>query len=56
MEKILIVDDDEAILKVLTMRLEAENYSVKSVTDGNEAIAFQKKGFFDLALIYYQLK
>ena len=56
MEKILIVDDDAAILKVLTMRLEAENYSVKSVTDGNEAIAFQKKGFFDLALIDYQLK
>ncbi len=56
MEKILIVDDDASILKVLTMRLEAENYSVKSVTDGIEAIAFQKQGFFDLALIDYQLK
>ena len=56
MEKILIVDDDAAILKVLTLRLEAENYSVKSVTGGNEAVALQKQGFFDLALIDYQLK
>ena len=56
MEKILIVDDDAAMLKVLTLRLEAENYSVKSVTGGNEAVSLQKQGFFDLALIDYQLK
>jgi len=56
MEKVLIVDDDPAILKVLTMRLEAEHYSVTSVTGGDEALAFQNQGFFDLALIDYQLK
>jgi two-component system, NtrC family, response regulator GlrR len=56
MGKILIVDDDPAILKVLTMRLEAENYSVTSVTNGKEAFDLQNQGFFDLALIDYQLK
>ena len=56
MEKILIVDDDPAILKVLTMRLEAENYSVTGVEDGDEAFDLQNRGFFDLALIDYQLK
>lgn len=56
MEKILIVDDDPALLKVLTMRLEAENYAVTSVTAEEKALELQKKGFFDLALIDYQLK
>jgi two-component system, NtrC family, response regulator GlrR len=56
MEKILIVDDDPSVLKVLTMRLEAEKYSVTGVTDEADAFALQKQGFFDLALIDYQLK
>jgi len=56
MEKILIVDDDPSVLKVLTMRLEAENYSVTGVMGGDEAFLLQKQGFFDLALIDYQLK
>ncbi len=56
MEKILIVDDDPAILKVLTMRLEAENYSITGVESGDEALVLQNQGFFDLALIDYQLK
>jgi len=56
MEKILIVDDDPAVLKVLTMRLEVEKYSVMGVASGDEAFALQKQGFFDLALIDYQLK
>ena len=54
MEKILIVDDDPAVLKVLTMRLEAEKYSVMGVASGNEALALQNQGFFDLALIDHQ--
>ena len=56
MEKILIVDDDPSVLKVLTMRLEAEHYAVTGVTDEDEAFALQTQGFFDLALIDYQLK
>ena len=56
MEKILIVDDDPAVLKVLEMRLEAENYSVTAVTDGHEALDLRSQLFFDLALIDYQLK
>ncbi len=56
MEKILIVDDDPSILKVLTMRLEAEKYSVSSATNGDDALALQNNGFYDLALIDYQLK
>lgn len=56
MEKILIVDDDPSVLKVLTMRLEAEKYSVTGATDEDEAFDLQTQGFFDLALIDYQLK
>lgn len=55
MKKILIVDDDPAILKVLTMRLEAENYAVTSVETFEAALAEQNHQFFDLALIDYQL-
>ncbi|MBP2633494.1 MAG: two component transcriptional regulator, winged helix family [Firmicutes bacterium] len=36
--KVLLVDDDEKILKVLTAYLQKENYVVFSVKDGREAV------------------
>ncbi len=37
MEKILVVDDDVSILKVLQMRLESENYAVVAASETQEA-------------------
>jgi two-component system, NtrC family, response regulator GlrR len=55
MEKILIVDDDVNILKVLRMRLEAEGYLVTSLAEAHEAIAKTKEEEFDLALVDLKL-
>lgn len=51
MKKILIVDDEELIVKVLSLRLENEGYKVFTAFDGNEGleIAFKEKP--DLAII-----
>ncbi len=56
MEKILIVDDDPALLRILKMRLEADNYRVTDVTNGQDAMAALEAGHFDLAVIDYQLR
>ena len=37
-KRILIVDDEEDILKVLRFRLEANNYEVLSASDGQEGL------------------
>ncbi|ACN15154.1 sigma-54 dependent two component DNA-binding response regulator (Fis family protein) [Desulforapulum autotrophicum HRM2] len=55
MEHILIVDDDISLLRMLKMRLEAENYQITDVTTGSEAQAAVTAVFFDLAIIDYQL-
>jgi len=55
MEKILVVDDDQSILKVVKMRLEAEEYSVKVATDGDQAASAIKNDTFDLALMDLKL-
>lgn len=56
MEKILIVDDDLSLLRILKMRLEVEGYSVTDVSNGIDALAAAGDVFFDLAIIDYQLK
>jgi len=45
MRKILIIEDDKAMLEALTASLEAENFKVISATDGKEGfwLASQKK-------------
>lgn len=37
--KILVVDDDEAMLRLLTMRLDAAGYEVRTATSGEAALA-----------------
>lgn len=37
--KVLVVDDDPAILRLLNQSLELEGYSVSTATDGEEALA-----------------
>ncbi|CAD7781471.1 hypothetical protein BLFGPEAP_02847 [Candidatus Methanoperedenaceae archaeon GB50] len=46
MDKILVVDDDLNILRVLKMRLEAEGYLVTTVAEAHEAIEIGKRRRF----------
>lgn len=56
MNKILIVDDDASILKVLRFRLEAGGYDVSMALSVQEALRVAKKETaFDLALLDYKL-
>jgi len=53
--RILIVDDDENIRKVLTTILEDEGYIVESVDTGKKAIKRTKRKPYNLALIDIRL-
>ena len=55
MSKILVVDDDTSILKVLKMRLEASGYDVSVAASIGEALKAAKDTTFDLALLDYKL-
>ena len=54
--KILVVDDDRNILKVIKMRLEAEGYQVETAGEGDKALKIATEGVFDLALVDLKLK
>src|SRR5216117_4042039 len=49
-ERILVVDDDEGLLRLLTMRLSAMGFDVTTSMTGEEALAVAKREVFDLAL------
>jgi len=49
-ERILVVDDDEALLRLLSMRLSANGFAVTTCATGDEALALAKREMFDLAL------
>ena len=49
-ERILVVDDDEALLRLLSMRLSANGFAVTTCATGEEALALAKREMFDLAL------
>jgi len=53
--RILIVDDDENIRKVLKTILEDEGYVVESVDTAKKAIEKSEKAFYNLALIDVRL-
>jgi len=53
--RILIVDDDENIRKVLTTILEDERYDVESVDTAKKAIERTRRKFYNLALIDIRL-
>jgi DNA-binding NtrC family response regulator len=53
--RILIVDDDENIRKVLETILEDEGYTVESVDTAKKAIEKSEKAFYNLALIDVRL-
>jgi len=49
--RILVVDDEEALRTVLSGELASEGYEVQSAGDGDEAIAILGKQMFDLVLL-----
>ena len=55
MEKILVVDDDPSILKVIRMRLEAQGYRVTTAFDAQKAIELASDNRFDAALLDLKL-
>jgi two-component system response regulator GlrR len=55
MQRILIVDDDVSILKVMRMRLESENYAVVEASEIREAKERIADGDFDIALLDLRL-
>ena len=55
MKKILIVDDDKNILKVIKMKLESEGFQVASALKSQVALEIAKDEIFDLALLDLKL-
>lgn len=53
--RILIVDDDESIRKVLVAVLEENEYVVDSAKDGKETIEKTSRDFYNLALVDIRL-
>jgi DNA-binding NtrC family response regulator len=53
--RILIIDDDENIRKVLTTILEDEGYDIESVDTAKKAIERTRRKFYNLALIDIRL-
>jgi CheY-like chemotaxis protein/anti-sigma regulatory factor (Ser/Thr protein kinase) len=50
-ETVLVVDDDEAFLKMMKMILPKEGYSVRYTTDSTKAIHYSKKHHVDLLML-----
>jgi DNA-binding response OmpR family regulator len=50
MERILIIDDDVQILKMLRKMLEHEGYEVVDATDGNKGIRIYREDHTDLVI------
>jgi len=55
MERILIVDDDEAILQNVSRALKIEGYQVDVANTGKKAIELAQRSFYNLALIDIRL-
>jgi two-component system response regulator GlrR len=55
MERILIVDDDVSVLKVLQLRLESQQYAVVAATETREAKKRLEEETFDIALFDLRL-
>src|SRR3989304_5779769 len=50
-KQILIVDDDPAILRLLSANLKARGYDVVTATDGEESLEAVQKDFVDLIIL-----
>lgn len=48
--RLLLVDDDESLLRLMSIRLEAEGFEVTSVDNGNQALRLMFNNEFDVVL------
>ncbi len=53
--RILLVDDEEEIRRLLTRRLTRRGYAVTTVTDGSQALAMLEQGTFNLVILDYMM-
>ncbi|OGU26829.1 MAG: DNA-binding response regulator [Ignavibacteria bacterium GWA2_54_16] len=51
MKRILIVEDDKAILRGLVDSLKAEHFEIETSSDGEEGLGFAKRRKFDLIIL-----
>jgi len=51
MKKVLIIEDEQSILKLLTYNLEQENYAVESAMDGQEGRDMAFENDYDMILL-----
>ncbi len=49
--RILVVEDEQSLNRIITKRLEKEGYSVDSCYDGEDALAFLDMGEFDAVIL-----
>ena len=50
-KKILVVDDNEIVIKTITLKLQGAGYQVITALDGSEAVAMARKQSPDLILL-----
>ena len=50
-KKILVVDDNEIVIKTITLKLQGAGYQVIAAMDGSEAVAMARKEAPDLILL-----
>ena len=50
-KKILVVDDNEIVIKTITLKLQGAGYQVLAAMDGSEAVALARKETPDLILL-----
>lgn len=53
--KLLLVDDEIKFLKSIAKRLALKSFDVITASSGEEAIASAEKGFFDVAVVDFQM-
>ena len=53
--RIIVIDDDEGICKVLAAALEGEDYVVDTASNGTQAIEKSQTNFYNLALVDIRL-
>ena len=53
--RIIVVDDDEGILKVVAKALKSEGYVVDTASNGKEAVEKSRTNFYNLALVDIRL-
>jgi DNA-binding NtrC family response regulator len=53
--KLLMVDDEVKFLESISKRLVLKNFDVTTAVNGKEAIESAEKGFFDVAVVDFQM-